>query len=940
MKLKNKAIFGIMLTLLLITTITSAHSFYLIKASSGTSGSSSFNRLIVVAGSDNGNVYTYNEKGKLLWSYNTGADVASVAMSSDGAYIAVGSLGNKLYLFSRDGIELWEKNVPISSGYAGGWMGTESKTVAISAHGEYVIAGCTDNLYVYKKDGTLQWSHTGKETCVGIAPNGTYIVSCNNADGTMHLFSSSSGTPLWTQSISAFWVATSNLGYVAASSHTTVYLYNNAGTPVWSYHHSKWDSDFIRVDMSQDGLGVVAVNDDPSNYPGCVLCYWNHLKDGTLGWSSADSTPVWIYEPGGGPGDTDFYSVAISGSGDYIATGPSYGSCIFSRTSNVPLQTFNFVTANSFALTLDGQYGACGNRQGELYYFSKDSSTPLWSKTIGGMVHAVAISYLSYLADREWTMYGHDPACTSYSPSNAPNANTTAWVSNLPGGTAWAYPLVAEEKVFIGAGGYLNAFNETDGSLLWNFRAPAQPGYPGISAVADGMVFFGTAEPGPEGCIYALNTTTGEQIWNFTTEGYVRAPPVIVEDRLYIGGDLDGTGKLYCINATTGASLWNYTTQDRMTSVAVAYDRVYASCGHWETDTQAAVYCLDMYDGSYVWSFDTGRDISGGLSVANGKVYFSASYEGWDCIVYALNATNGDVVWSTTRYSDGSAGNTAVAYGKVFIQLGYYTDGIYALNETNGDEIWASHGPSGGGPVVADGKVFFARGNPANVFCAVNEATGAVIWNYTFVGGVHSRTSAIANGRVFVADHWDQKLYAFWSYDVTIEAFCNTESSYKSVSITMDGLPTGYNTPHTFTGLIGTHNFTVPSNDSSAHPFIQWSTGSISTTITVNSGGTYTAYYQAKCTLTIATTVGGTTNPLPGSYIYWSGTIVSVSATPSTEYRFDHWTLDGSNVGSYNPISVTMNNDHTLIAFFAPKPYFIPKGGGGDVKPYPLFTED
>lgn len=362
----------------------------------------------------------------------------------------------------------------------------------------------------------------------------------------------------------------------------------------------------------------------------------------------------------------------------------------------------------------------------------------------------------------DWPMCGYDSACTSYSPSTAPNINRTAWIADLPGGTVWAYPLVAEGRAFIGAGGYLNAWNETDGSFLWRFAAPEQPGYPSTAVAAGGMVFFGTAEPGPGGCIYALNATTGEEIWSLATEGYLADSPAVVDDRLYFGGYLGSEqGKIYCINATTGSSIWNYTTQDRTSSVAVAYGKVYASCGHWETSTQAAVYCLDMYNGGLVWSFDTNRDIAGACAVANGKVYVTASYEGWDCAVFALNATDGNVVWSTTRYSNGQAGRGAVAYGKFFVILGYGASGVYALNETNGDEIWALLGPSAGGPVVADGKVFFARGDPANVFYAVNETTGAVVWSYEFGGWVHSATSAIAHGRVFVADHYEEKLYAF-----------------------------------------------------------------------------------------------------------------------------------------------------------------------------------
>ena len=402
----------------------------------------------------------------------------------------------------------------------------------------------------------------------------------------------------------------------------------------------------------------------------------------------------------------------------------------------------------------------------------------------------------------DWPMIGYDPASTSFSPSSAPNTNATAWVSDMPGGSGWSSPVVAEDKVFIGIGWTptFTAWDEETGDFLWSFEAAADIDISVSAAVAYGMVFFGAGSPGvPEGWIYALNATTGEQIWNFTTEGDVRASPVVTEGRLYIGGDLDSTGKVYCINATTGESIWNYTTQDRMTSVAVAYGKVYAGCGHWETSTKAAIYCLDMYDGSLVWSFDTGRDLGGALSVANGKVYFSASYEGSSCAVFALNATNGDVVWNTTRYSNGEAGRTAVAYGKVFIGLGYSARGVYALNETNGDEIWAfpiQNDPRGG-PVVADGKVFFAV---SPMFYAVKETTGAVVWSYELVGGVHSRSSAIANGRVFVAGYYDKKLYAFGPLIPPLSAFISPLSASILVgqSVAFTSMVSGGVTPYSY----------------------------------------------------------------------------------------------------------------------------------------------
>jgi hypothetical protein len=87
-------------------------------------------------------------------------------------------------------------------------------------------------------------------------------------------------------------------------------------------------------------------------------------------------------------------------------------------------------------------------------------------------------------------------------------------------------------------------------------------------------------------------------------------------------------------------------------------------------------------------------------------------------------------------------------------------------------------------------------------------------------------------------------------------------------------------------------------------------------TVTMDVNHTVNAVFKLTYTLTITTTAGGTTNPSPGTYTYIEGTAVTVTATASTGYGFDHWELDGSNVGSPNPTIVTMDAAHTLHALF------------------------
>jgi parallel beta-helix repeat protein len=154
------------------------------------------------------------------------------------------------------------------------------------------------------------------------------------------------------------------------------------------------------------------------------------------------------------------------------------------------------------------------------------------------------------------------------------------------------------------------------------------------------------------------------------------------------------------------------------------------------------------------------------------------------------------------------------------------------------------------------------------------------------------------------------------TYGVTISAYCTAQNDDPIVDIIMDGLTTGYKTPHTFRVPIGPHAFTIPPCDNDGHPLKQWNTGESGSTITVSSGGTYTATYDVKCNLTILNTVGGSTSPVPATYSYWTGTAVAVNAFAEAGYYLDYWVLDGVNVGAPDLVNVEMSANHVLSAVF------------------------
>jgi len=83
-----------------------------------------------------------------------------------------------------------------------------------------------------------------------------------------------------------------------------------------------------------------------------------------------------------------------------------------------------------------------------------------------------------------------------------------------------------------------------------------------------------------------------------------------------------------------------------------------------------------------------------------------------------------------------------------------------------------------------------------------------------------------------------------------------------------------------------------------------------------NYGKYYVYQVQANYELNISATMGGTTNPAPGKYFYWVVTSLSVTATPKSGYKFDHWELNNVNVGSTNPYTILVDKNQTLRAVF------------------------
>jgi len=149
--------------------------------------------------------------------------------------------------------------------------------------------------------------------------------------------------------------------------------------------------------------------------------------------------------------------------------------------------------------------------------------------------------------------------------------------------------------------------------------------------------------------------------------------------------------------------------------------------------------------------------------------------------------------------------------------------------------------------------------------------------------------------------------------------------------------------PGTYTYDSGTQ-VSIAAVPNAGYRFSGW-TGDASGTenplsVTMDSDKSITANFIKQYSLSITVGIGGTTDPVPSSYLYDAGSQVILKAIPDTNYRFDKWSGDAS--GTTNPITITMDSDKSVIAnFIRQYKLTIASGSGGTTDPAPgTYTHD
>ncbi len=365
------------------------------------------------------------------------------------------------------------------------------------------------------------------------------------------------------------------------------------------------------------------------------------------------------------PDNWSMYRHDLQGSGFSSSAAPS---------GNLIWQFFTG-PSNSSALALADRLRASPTIVDGVVYFGSNSSyfyalnatngSTIWQVNVGCNVESSAavvnnVVYVGILWD------GHNGYV------NALNAKTGALIWRFATNSGIeSSPAVNAGVVYIGSySGYVYALNASNGVLLWSYLTGGSTF--SSPAIVGGIVYIGSND----GKLYALNANNGAPIWSFQTGDPIYSSPAVVNNAVYFNTD---NGTVYALRANDGSKIWQATIgmgDHADDSPAVANGIVYVGARN-------GYYALNASNGYQIWSFTSPysqRELTGYVysspAVADGVVYFGS----WDGYLFAVGAFDGSLIWS---YQTGGFLFSSPTLANGVVYIGSYDGYVYALGGTN-----------------------------------------------------------------------------------------------------------------------------------------------------------------------------------------------------------------------------------------------------------------
>jgi outer membrane protein assembly factor BamB len=328
------------------------------------------------------------------------------------------------------------------------------------------------------------------------------------------------------------------------------------------------------------------------------------------------------------------------------------------------------------------------------------------------------------------------------------NANTGAqkWKFNT-GEAIQSSPTVAGNTVYFGSNDkYLYAVDAVSGVLKWKFltKEPIEYRSP---VVSNGTVYISTSNFPAYGGVYAINAATGILKWNVPF--YIASSPTVYNGKVYAAGM---NSPVTALDAATGQTIWKYDVGISKANIAINNGKLYVG-GEFEFG------CLNADNGLFIWRhWIFAANFTSSPTIDNQTLYVGgiAPVDGKRLLV-AIDANTGITKWqygTPNTHFDNTFTSPVVSNGIVY--AGNRDGYTYALNASNGSVIWTFKHMRYGNSLtlpqatIANGIVYI--GSDDGYLYALDSKTGSVKWKFTATASISSGPCVVDyDGNVFHA---------------------------------------------------------------------------------------------------------------------------------------------------------------------------------------------
>ncbi len=300
--------------------------------------------------------------------------------------------------------------------------------------------------------------------------------------------------------------------------------------------------------------------------------------------------------------------------------------------------------------------------------------------------------------------------------------------------------------------------NAADGSIRWfqgNFV-----GNTGSMPIVVGSTAYLATNNVFSGVLAAFNSVTGSIIWKVATNSTLGDTNFsLSQNAIYI---LSDDNFVVCFNAQDGSKRWQSPIKIAVSGLA---DRapVASDTAIYIGGADGVLTALSLFDGSQLWTYQTGGDIGAGVALGPGVVYVASQ----DQHLYALNAADGSRIWRYT--SDIALGAPTVAGAVLYLGI---ADQLTAIAANTGAQLWQAQATLDGGlsdtffgSVTVAGDTLYA---PAGSYLyAFSAQKRAALWRFQSQMYDDNQWSPIVVGSTI---YWPAANHTLYALDATATA--------------------------------------------------------------------------------------------------------------------------------------------------------------------------